>query len=506
MNCGSNTIILNTDHLNPPEFRNSLIDNRRNTYSLFESNDTPTASIVVLGYNRLQKTKYCVECILKYTVDISYELILIDNGSDDGTYEYFQSVLHDKKIIIHVTKNIGISFPLRSVKNIYTGKYLIFLSNDIYVTTNWLKNLLTCLESDPQIGFVMPVSNNVSNLQEVDLGFQSFEDMQTKAAKFNKSDPSKWEERMRLITVVSIYKREIIDLVGDNDCGFVHDFIEDDIAMRIRRAGYKMVLCKDTFICHDHDFRHIEDKNAAQFQKSLISGRNNFLEKYHGIEPWDDICNFETGLIQMLSMENFRSAHIVNGLCINVRCGTPILEIKNSFRRHKMKNKLEIHAFTTNAKYFYDLQTVAETVSCDRLDYLEEYYSQESMDVILLGEPINLLPNPIIVLRKLLNLLRKKGQLIFKLKNVYDIQNFLVTLGFQECNDLENPSHLTCSELNNLFKSWKIGNAQNMAEHHVFSKQEMDMIQNIIQNLHVENMEVLKSQLLVKDYLYRIIN
>ena len=39
-------------------------------------------SVIVLAYNQLEKTNRCVESILKYTNDVDYDLILIDNGSE----------------------------------------------------------------------------------------------------------------------------------------------------------------------------------------------------------------------------------------------------------------------------------------------------------------------------------------------------------------------------------------------------------------------------------------
>ena len=156
-------ITLNTDDLIPPSVANSMWENRTNNYFMYDVQNVPKCTVVIQGYNRLDKTKYCVECVLNYTQDVDYELILVDNGSDDGTYEYFQSVPFERKKIIRVTKNIGSAFPSKYYRELTLGKYIAFISNDVYVTKNWLSNLLKCYESDPTIGFVMPLSSNVSN-------------------------------------------------------------------------------------------------------------------------------------------------------------------------------------------------------------------------------------------------------------------------------------------------------------------------------------------------------
>lgn len=45
-------------------------------------------SIIILSYNQLHYTKRCLESIRRYTTDIEYELIVIDNGSDQETIDY----------------------------------------------------------------------------------------------------------------------------------------------------------------------------------------------------------------------------------------------------------------------------------------------------------------------------------------------------------------------------------------------------------------------------------
>lgn len=437
-------IVINTDTLVPPSPSGNMWKNRKNAYFMYDAPDVPICSIAVTGYNRLGKTKYCVECILKYTRDIDYELILIDNGSDDGTLEFFQSVQHPNKKIIRVTQNKGIFLSFRYLVNIFEGKYLVSISNDVYVTQNWLTNLLKCYQSDPQIGFIAPVSSNVSNLQEVDLSFSGFDDMQQKAAVFNQSDPGKWEERLRLITVMGIFSREILDNVGITDTAYLHDFGEDDFCVRMRRMGYKLFLCRDTWICHDHDFRNLEDKTQETFQASLEKGRSVYRAKYYGIDAWDDINNFEMMLLEPLDTARLPSE--VKALTVDGRCGTPVLEIRNRLRRRGITN-VQSYAFTTSAKYYLDLQTTDAEVICDRIDFIQQHYTSGTLDVIILGEPINTYPMPIRLLQNLYDFLRPGGLLLFKVRNTDDYRAFLRSIGMSVASDPDLPANMPLDEV-----------------------------------------------------------
>lgn len=194
---------INTDNVKKMELSGNLIEARKNmalsaaSISDFHSDVT----ILIQAFNRLEKTKQCIESVLKYTKGINYDLLLIDSGSSDGTFEYFKSVEHDKVRILRLSKNITSGFPANFINIGWIAKYLVSVTNDLIVTPNWLHNLIAVAESDPKIGIVNPVSSNASNCQGYDMDFVDFDDMQKKAAEYNKSDPTKWHERMRIITL-----------------------------------------------------------------------------------------------------------------------------------------------------------------------------------------------------------------------------------------------------------------------------------------------------------------
>lgn len=454
-----NIMIINTDDMEAPSIGNDLYSSRKNVYDNLLSEDAKTATIVIPGYNRIEKTKYCVECVLNYTKDIDYELILLDNGSSDGTFEYFKSVEYKDKRIIHVTKNVGGGFPFsKSEISQFKSKYLVLVSNDVYVTPNWLSNLIKCMESSNKIGWVMPMSSNISNLQDPGLVFNSLDEMQQKAELFNKSDPLKWERRLRLVNVIAIYKKETFDMVGIFDAGFFHDFGEDDYSIRLRRMGYDLILCGDTFVHHDHDFKNYEDKDPEMYIQSLNMGRKNFKEKYYGLDAWDDINNFERNLISLLPKIE-KSNKINQILGIDIRCGTPILEVENYLLKNNLKKNIS-SAFTTQAKYYLDLKTVCKgNVYCDRIEYLHEYLIQDSYDYIIMGESINEYMQPLRILDTVILSAKKGGKILLKLSNINDVNKFLEILGSKP---LKNNSIYTSMTLEKLIEYLETKNVKDI--------------------------------------------
>jgi SAM-dependent methyltransferase len=344
------------------------------------------------------------------------------------------------------------------------------------------------------------VSSNVSNLQQVDLGYNNFDEMQEKAAEFNKKcDPSKWEERMRLVTTLVVTSRAVANLLGVTDFAFVHDFGEDDLCARLRRSGYKMILCGDTWICHDHDFRNMEDKDPQAFQNSLESGKRIFSEKYHGIDAWDDILNFEHVLLSPLDRITLKADNPAV-LCIDVRCGTPVLEIRNRLRKRGI-NSVSSYAYTTQAKYLVDLQSVVSEVKCDRSYYIQEYYADNSFDIIVLGEPLNTYSNPVSFLQRLFGFLKPGGALLFKVRNTDDCHAFLRSTGMGGVSDPDLPA---CLSLNEVIQCVKlIGGEQNVSivtEPHQLSASDNQAISSLLKQVKPGASEEDVMRLMARNY------
>ena len=426
-------IEINTDCSYTPTESNSIYQSRGNAALSFTHNCKNELSIAVISYNRLEKTKVCIENLIQNT-DIPYDLILIDSGSQPEVMEYYKSINHPNKTIIRITKNINANFSFLVAMQNLKSKYCAIVSNDVVVPKNAIKNLLTCIQSADNIGWVSPVSSNISNLQQVDLKFGSLEEMNQIAEAYNISNPLKWEERLSLMPAIFFYKKECIDIVGGFDYGFFHDFADDDMARRINRAGYKTILCKDAWVHHDHIYNTTPDEIMKQ-RNSLEQGRKNFSEKYYGLDAWNDIRNYEIALTSLLENPNKHEClpHILG---IDTRCGTPILDVRNKLREYGITETIS-DAFTTKADYYFDLQTICNHVNCDKIDYLYNYYAKESYDYIILGEPINTYDKPSLLVERLYNLLKPNGALLLKLRNTSNQNNLLYSLGNFEKNTFD---------------------------------------------------------------------
>ena len=442
--------IIHTEKGMPAQTADTLQEGRRNMVQSMQGMQNSQVTIYVQAYNRLDKTKICIESILMYTQDVDYTLLLVDNGSSDGTLEYFQSIPYPKKQILRITKNIGAAFPSLLLSAAECSSYMVFLGNDIIVTKNWLSNILRGMEADETIGMVCPVSSNVSNLQQVNLSFENYEELQQQAAAYNQPDLSKWQERLRLITPATVYRKECLLAVGlpIADIGFFHDFLDDDITFRVRHAGYKAMLAGDTWVHHNHNVFSGEGKDPEQFQRSLEIGRMNFMEKHHGIDAWEDVNNFWMDATSELPAPVHQGPMQVLG--VDVRCGTPILDIKNYLRTQGIF-QTELSAFTEDAKYMPDLQTICDGIVCsDREEFFGGQYLGSSFDYIVIDKPLNRFHEPQFMLDQAMRLLKPKGILLLSLSNTFGVREFMYCRGSY---DLYNPQFAYHIPLEALYKA-----------------------------------------------------
>ena len=119
----------------------------------FASPATPRVSIIIPLFNQVRYTIQCLESIKENTT-VSYEIILVDNGSTDQT-AYLTNRLKNVTVLTN-EKNLGYAHANNQGAQRARGNYLLFLNNDTVVRKRWLDHLLTSIESNETAGAVGP--------------------------------------------------------------------------------------------------------------------------------------------------------------------------------------------------------------------------------------------------------------------------------------------------------------------------------------------------------------
>ena len=370
-------------------------------------------SIVLCAYNKLEYTKAAIESIFAHT-DFSsgrVELITINNGSDDGTREYFESLPHTKKI--NLKYNI-LSF--NAAQYIVEGRYYVGYANDVIATPHWLDHLYTAIESDSYIAQVVPTCNEegVSNDQGIPVPypntFAGLERMHTFAAAHNHMNPALWEERPVLmpflaITRTDVYRMGLLDPIYTRA-----EFVDDDLSTLLRRTGWRQLLLKDTFMHHFGGVTLGADRYSRK-NNALIEMRRVYYEKW-GVDAWDSRGGF-------FDAEIFERWHAISAnervLVLEPRFGDLACELFNIYRHSghtpHMTAAIFDERYLADTGYLFDESTV--------LQHIADLPTQGQYDIISAGCYLDELPLDDVLadLERLYDLLAPDGALILPVRN-----------------------------------------------------------------------------------------
>lgn len=108
-------------------------------------------SVIIVNYNTLELTRNTIDSVIMKTFNLNYEIILIDNNSEDGSKEFFEENYKDKIIFIKNTQNIGFGRANNKASKIAKGKYLFFLNSDTLLINNAIKILFDFIEKNENV-------------------------------------------------------------------------------------------------------------------------------------------------------------------------------------------------------------------------------------------------------------------------------------------------------------------------------------------------------------------
>lgn len=211
----------------------------------------PLISVVVVNWNGLEDTKVCISSIEK----VSYknkELIVVDNGSSDGSKEYFR---HKKNIIfVDLPSNSGFTGGHIAGLEVAQGEYVALLNNDAVVAQDWLTKLLDVFRRHPDaaaVGGKAFLWNE--NYKEFDNSnpFYSYQEIDS-INGYTKSLMTGDDECLvdSISGAALILDRKKLADVGYLDNDFFAYYEETDLLARLKRKGYNVYYTPLAHIWH----------------------------------------------------------------------------------------------------------------------------------------------------------------------------------------------------------------------------------------------------------------
>ncbi|MDZ7264725.1 MAG: glycosyltransferase family 2 protein [candidate division KSB1 bacterium] len=257
-------------------------------------------SVVILNWNRKAMLLDCLRSIkeLEYP---TYEIIVVDNASTDGSVQAVREAYPDVVLIENDKnygaiggKNIGLRRALQS-----DADYIYMQDNDIVAAKDALTKLVEVAESDPMVGLVGAMMYDYSKpdtilsaggiidwTQNVSRGRG---DSQKDVGQFNRIEPVDYLWGGALLA-----RKTVLEKVGLFDEDYIGYWFEDtDLSVRVAKAGFKVLFNPFAKVWHK------PHATAEQFsyRKKYLAARNaiRFMKKHATPIQWAKYLAFSLG-------------------------------------------------------------------------------------------------------------------------------------------------------------------------------------------------------------------
>ncbi|MEM5874526.1 MAG: glycosyltransferase family 2 protein [Candidatus Aenigmatarchaeota archaeon] len=226
----------------------------------------PLVCLLVLNWNGKELTKDCLRT-LKITKYPNYKVLVIDNGSQDGSVEYIKKHFPDVEVL-ELEKNYGFAGGMnRGIKYVlskYSPKYIGLLNNDLeFFDKNWLLKVINVFKENERIGIVgckllYPDRTTIQH------AYTSLINNRIRIVGRLEKDRGQHD----IIKEVDISQfgcvlinTEVFKTIGYLDEVFLFSAEDCDFCIRAKKAGFKVFYCGTSNVIHKVSKTTVEKVN-----------------------------------------------------------------------------------------------------------------------------------------------------------------------------------------------------------------------------------------------------
>jgi glycosyltransferase involved in cell wall biosynthesis len=246
-------------------------------------------TLVIPTYNNLQHIKNAYTSIRKWYPTL--ELVLLDDGSNDGTYEWLiETKSNDENVILHRSEErVGHTILYDLGIEMSTNEIVGIIHADMIVTENYLENLLKHLDKGKvvcgtRIEPPLHPPGNEKIIQNFGLDFDdldipAFEEFAKKAQSENEGRTTKG-----MFAPWILYKEDFQRIGGHDPLFAPFPYEDSDIFQRWIMAGYELIQSRDSFVyhltCRGHRWNNQIQKDDDYYKVASQKAARNYLRKW----------------------------------------------------------------------------------------------------------------------------------------------------------------------------------------------------------------------------------
>lgn len=250
-------------------------------------------SVIIPNYNGLDYLKLCLDSLKKQTYK-KFEIVVVDNGSTDGSVEYLTGNFPDI-ICIKLTRNFGYSEAVNTGIKRTKSRYVLLLNNDTAVDRKCLEYLVNSANDHPEAGFISAKILQFNDRTKIDNAGDNMDSsghLLTRGFGKNERLYSKGENIFLGTGSGTLIKRKVFDKIGYFDEDYFFYMEDADFCFRAQLAGFKGWFEPNALIYHKRMgtakkyiknfealvFRNLTMTIIKDFPKSLLLLNFNWLK------------------------------------------------------------------------------------------------------------------------------------------------------------------------------------------------------------------------------------
>lgn len=267
-----------------------------------KSQSKPLLSIIIVSFNTKDVLSNCLNSLKKVKSELSFEVIVSDNGSTDGSVPMVKKAYKWVRLVDN-KKNLGFSKGNNAAKKIAKGKYILFLNSDTEVYKNTLSKTVEYLESRNDVASVTcKITLPNGELDRDTLRsfptplvalshFSGLDRLFPKSKLFSKYwygylDKDKTQEVDAIQGAFHMCRKDVLDKVGWFDEDYFLDGEDIDLCWRIKQRGYKIIYYPKVRILHIKKASKNKSKSSLRVTSGMKAMELFYRKRLWGKYPF----------------------------------------------------------------------------------------------------------------------------------------------------------------------------------------------------------------------------
>lgn len=214
---------------------------------------SPSVSVIVVNWNRRDLLRACLESLQAQTFR-DFELIVVDNGSTDGSLDLLRQAPVETVRTIENAENRGFCAANNQGIEAARGRFIGLLNNDAEAEPGWLEQLLSAVESAPDVGMAASKILTWEDRGVIDkAGHLIYPDGQNRGRGTGEPDQGQYdrlEETAWPDGCAALYRRSLLEQIGGFDEDFFAYADDAELGLRARIAGWRCLYTPKAVVYH----------------------------------------------------------------------------------------------------------------------------------------------------------------------------------------------------------------------------------------------------------------